>query len=1063
MSLSINTNTAALTAHRNMVRTDSAMTQSIERLSTGLRINRAADDASGMAIADSLRAQHMGIGQAVRNANDGVAIVQTADGALEESINIVNTIKTKSIQAASDGQTPETRAAIQADIDRLNEELDAISTTTSYNGQQLLDGGFTQKKLQVGASANETASINISSTHSTETGHVTTSRMELEDPEGGEVQLTINSAITGEDVELETVDIQSNNQAENGMGALAAEINSETSNTGVSAEAVVEVQTSGAVEAGTTGEDFAINGQVIGSVDVEDNDSDAALAKAINDKSSETGVVAILEPDGSMTLTSVDGRAIEVTGDTGGVFGEDTNEEMSTIGYINLTQEGTSQIEITANGKGGSSVDVVLDEELETVSDSVLGTGSQVAAGSEFGEGTALGGTARVGATVEDTQSAYEVSQGSSIAAGSTISQGTVLGGEITVGGELGTGLTEMETDTLVAEGSTLAAGTVIEAGTVVTTEFEANGVTYEKGAELSVDVTLDEEITLTDDMVLEDGSRIAAGSTLAAGSALGADVSVGMVTSGPQASAPTGDLTGTTTADAQLTAQADLTGGAVTLEQGSVITDGSQLNLGTTGATYNGPDINVVDGSGANVTVSNGDTLTADTVTVTMDGDQALGADLTTGAGGATLESGSILETGTALGGQNVGQAGYVIPADLSAANPDSDIQLTSDTDLTGGAVTLKEGSVLTDGSTVDLQAGHSGPTLTVQDSAGNVMTISDGDTITAGEYTVVGDQALTDDLTTGTSGATLTAGSVISQDSTFTGQTIDSTGYNNLTRTDAVMTEDMTLNAGSELATGSELSAGTVLGDETQVMGSQGGAYVSLSETELSLGSTLGEGSGLGEGSTMGGEVTVARIDSLEADMDIEAGSTLEGGTTLTAGTTVNQDMTLMDGTTEVEVKAGDTLTEDLTVATGDAVVITEDMTLKQGSSVEAGSELIINTDNDEAVVLSDQEKMTLADISVMTQEDAQLAIAIADAALKDLDQTRSELGSVQNQLTSTIANLSVTKTNIQASESNIRDIDFAEETSNFAKLQLLSQTGSYALSQANASAQNLMSLLQ
>ncbi len=121
MSLRINTNPAALSAHNNMLRTDNALTKSLERLSSGLRINRAADDAAGMAIADSLKSQAMGVGQAIRNANDAISMVQTADAALDESIKIVNTIRTKAIQAAQDGQTTDSRKAIQADITKLME------------------------------------------------------------------------------------------------------------------------------------------------------------------------------------------------------------------------------------------------------------------------------------------------------------------------------------------------------------------------------------------------------------------------------------------------------------------------------------------------------------------------------------------------------------------------------------------------------------------------------------------------------------------------------------------------------------------------------------------------------------------------------------------------------------------------------------------------------------------------------------------------------------------------------------------------------------------------------
>jgi flagellin len=110
-----------------------------------------------------------------------------------------------------------------------------------------------------------------------------------------------------------------------------------------------------------------------------------------------------------------------------------------------------------------------------------------------------------------------------------------------------------------------------------------------------------------------------------------------------------------------------------------------------------------------------------------------------------------------------------------------------------------------------------------------------------------------------------------------------------------------------------------------------------------------------------------------------------------------------------------------------------------------------------------VADTTTSRLADVSVLTQEGAQVAIAVADSALKDLDKVRSDLGSVQNQLTSTIANLSATKVNIASAESSIRDVDFAEEASNFSKMQILNQASSFAMAQANASSKTVLSLLQ
>ena len=164
MGFRINTNIAAMNAHRNANMTNLGLDKSLNSLSSGLRINKAADDASGMAIADSLRQQSQGLGQAIMNANDGIGVTQTADGALDEYINISNIIRTKAIQAASDGQNLQSRQAIQSDIDRLMEEAQNIASTTSFNGQSLLNGAFQNKSFHIGAYSGETVKVSISDT-----------------------------------------------------------------------------------------------------------------------------------------------------------------------------------------------------------------------------------------------------------------------------------------------------------------------------------------------------------------------------------------------------------------------------------------------------------------------------------------------------------------------------------------------------------------------------------------------------------------------------------------------------------------------------------------------------------------------------------------------------------------------------------------------------------------------------------------------------------------------------------------------------------------------------------
>ena len=161
MGFRINTNVAAMNAHMYAQKNNLGLDKSLARLSSGLRINKAADDASGLAIADQLKTQASGLGQAINNANDGINVVQTADGALSEYSNIINTIRTKSIQAASDGQNAKSRESIQSDIDKLLQEAQNIASTTSFNGQTLLNGGYHDKNFQIGARSGETVGISI--------------------------------------------------------------------------------------------------------------------------------------------------------------------------------------------------------------------------------------------------------------------------------------------------------------------------------------------------------------------------------------------------------------------------------------------------------------------------------------------------------------------------------------------------------------------------------------------------------------------------------------------------------------------------------------------------------------------------------------------------------------------------------------------------------------------------------------------------------------------------------------------------------------------------------------
>ena len=362
MGFRINTNVAALNSHANAIVNDRALTSSLGRLSSGLRIQTAADDASGMAIADSLRSQANSLGQAIANANDAVGIIQTADKAMDEQIKILDTIKTKAIQAAQDGQNADSRRALQNDISRLLEELDMIATTTSFNGQQLLNGNFSNKNFQIGAYSNETAKISIGATNSNTIGHTRFETLKnavysqystmserdfivklsgIDGYPGGYTFQTISGTIIQKD----------------GYKAIAEMMNGVSDKTGVRAEVNNTQIFSDSISAGSI-KNLTINGVTIGNITVKANDSDNVLIGAINAKKDETGVEASLE-NGHLVLAAKDGRAIRIGalsgasfmgGDTAGASAGSAGGGALFLGTITFVRQDARDIKVGIQG-----------------------------------------------------------------------------------------------------------------------------------------------------------------------------------------------------------------------------------------------------------------------------------------------------------------------------------------------------------------------------------------------------------------------------------------------------------------------------------------------------------------------------------------------------------------------------------------------------------------------------------------------------------------------------------------------------------------------------------------
>ena len=301
MSFRINTNIAAMNAYANSLINDRALTSSLGRLSSGIRIQTAADNASGLVIADSLKSQANSLGQAISNGNDAIGIVQTADKAMDEQIKIIDTIKTKAIQAANDSQNSDSRKAIQNDISRLLDELDNIANTTSFNGQKLLNGNFTNKNFQIGAYSNQTTKISVENTNSNAIGHthyLSTTPMIFDNNKFDTANFTMQlNAVPSHVNGIKFDNISGQEILDNGLGVIADKINSYSSETGVKAsvknEFISDARTFGTTFFPGTISKLSINGVEIGrNINFNVGDPSNILIDTINAKSDITGVSA---------------------------------------------------------------------------------------------------------------------------------------------------------------------------------------------------------------------------------------------------------------------------------------------------------------------------------------------------------------------------------------------------------------------------------------------------------------------------------------------------------------------------------------------------------------------------------------------------------------------------------------------------------------------------------------------------------------------------------------------------------------------------------------------------
>ncbi|EAL1950707.1 flagellin A [Campylobacter coli] len=490
MGFRINTNVAALNAKANADLNSKSLDASLSRLSSGLRINSAADDASGMAIADSLRSQANTLGQAISNGNDALGILQTADKAMDEQLKILDTIKTKATQAAQDGQSLKTRTMLQADINRLMEELDNIANTTSFNGKQLLSGNFINQEFQIGASSNQTVKATIGATQSSKIG-LTRFETGGRISSSGEVQFTLKNYNGIDDFQFQKVVISTS--VGTGLGALADEINKNADKTGVRATFTVETRGMAAVRAGTTSDTFAINGVTIGKVAYEDGDANGALVSAINSVKDTTGVEASIDANGQLLLSSREGRGIKIEGSIGG--GAFINKDMmENYGRLSLVKNDGKDISISGTNlsSAGFGANNFISQASVSLRESKGQIDANIADAMGFGsvnKGVMLAGASSVSAYMSASGSGFSAGSGYSVGSGKDYSTVLTTTNPITI-----SAASQLSKVYNVSAGSGFSSGsTLSQFATMKTTAFgvkdETAGVTTLKGAMAVMDI----------------------------------------------------------------------------------------------------------------------------------------------------------------------------------------------------------------------------------------------------------------------------------------------------------------------------------------------------------------------------------------------------------------------------------------------------------------------------------------------------------------------------------------------------------------------------------------------
>jgi flagellin len=412
MSSVINTNIPSLNAQRNLTSSQNALTTSIQRLSSGLRINSAKDDAAGLAISARMTGQVNGLNQAARNANDGISMTQTAEGGLSTTTDLLQRMRTLSVQAANGTNSASDRASIQQEVGQIQQEINRVAGTTQFNGQNVLDGSLNNAQFQVGANANQTINFSIGSAQANAIGNnavganAAATATTLTEAHLGTATNTIPANV----FLAQAITVQGNGTATTipnttltvGSSAqkVAAAVTAAAGTTGVSASATtsatlsaftagnVSLKFQGAPTAAGAANPVTISATLATATDV------SGLTNAINAQSGQTGITAVADlTTGKIALSQDKGYDIGIT-----------NLSATTVGLTGTTSAGAAGATVSLGVAAAATDSATVGGAVKFNSSSAFTISSSVATSGIFdGAGAAVGSSLSAVSSIDVT------------------------------------------------------------------------------------------------------------------------------------------------------------------------------------------------------------------------------------------------------------------------------------------------------------------------------------------------------------------------------------------------------------------------------------------------------------------------------------------------------------------------------------------------------------------------------------------------------------------------------------------------------------------------------------